>query len=93
MRSDIHQRIKKYPYYQLIFRWRHRGQELRIYWPVISPVAIIHVDFWIPGKYTDSKLNMELMNDICDMSQFVVVIPVTNESSAILADNLSNRCL
>ena len=27
------------------------------------------------------------MNDMCDMSQFVVVVPVTNESSATLAEN------
>ena len=55
-------------------------------WHVNSPFAIIHVDLWIPSKYTDSKGNMILMNDMCDISQFVVIISVTNESSTTFAD-------
>ena len=39
------------------------------------------------GKYTDSKGNIALMNAICDMLQFVVVVPVPDESSDILADH------
>ena len=31
------------------------------------------------GKYSDSKSNMAKMNDMCDMSQFVVAIPVTDQ--------------
>ena len=68
MRSDIHQWIKKYPHYHLNFRWRRRGQDLIFSWPVSSPFAIIHVYHWIPSKYTDSKVNMALMNAMCDMS-------------------------
>ena len=37
------------------------------------------------GHHTDNNCNMALMNAICDMSQFVVVVPVPDESSAILA--------
>ena len=33
------------------------------------------------------------MNAMCDMSQFVVVVPVTNESSAILAENFFQHVL
>ena len=33
------------------------------------------------------------MNAMCDMSQFVVVVPVTNESSAILAENCFQHVL
>ena len=57
---------------------------------VTSPFNIVYVDLWIHGKCTDSKGNMALMNDMCDMSQFVVVIPVTNEYSATLTDKYSN---
>ena len=53
-------------------------------WPVRSYFAIIHVDIWMPSKYTDSEGNMALMNDIYDMSQFVFVVSITNEASAIL---------
>ena len=87
MRSDIHQWIKDFPHCRLNFHWRRRGRELMFSWPVSSPFVIIHVDLWIPGKYTDSNGNMALMNAICDMSQFVVVVPVTNESSTTLAEN------
>ena len=52
-----------------------------------SLFAIFHVDLWMPGKYTYSKGNMVIRNTMCDMSQFVVVVPVINESFATLADN------
>ena len=45
------------------------------------------------GKYTDIKGNMALMNVICDMSQFVAVVPVPDESSAALADYLFQHAL
>ena len=59
-------------------------------WPVSSYFSVIHVDLWMPDKYTNSKGNMILMNAMCDISQFVVVVvvPVTNEYSATLAKNL-----
>ena len=55
-------------------------------WPLSIPFTILYVDLWLPGKYTDSKGNMVLMNAMCDMSQFIVVVPVPHESSATLAD-------
>ena len=45
------------------------------------------------GKYTDSNGNMALMNDMCDMSQLVVVVPITTESSATLAENYFQHVL
>ena len=62
-------------------------------WPVSSPFEIIHVDLWMPDKYTDSNGNMTLMNAMCAMSQFVVVVPVINESSSTLADNFFKHVL
>ena len=47
----------------------------------------------MPVKYTDSNGNMALMNVMCDMSQFVVVVIVTNESSATLAENFFQHAL
>ena len=86
LRFDIHRWIKECPHCQLTFRWRRRGQELMFSWPLSIPFAILHVDLWMPGKFTDSKGNTALMNAMCDMSQFVVVVPVPDESSATLAD-------
>ena len=69
----------------LTYRWRHRGQELMFSWPVSSPFAILYVDLWMPGHHTDPNGYMALINTMCDMSQFVVVVPVPNNSSATLA--------
>ena len=42
--------------------------------------AILHVEVWMPDKYIDIKSNMALINAICDISQFVVVVPVPDAS-------------
>ena len=78
--------IKQCAHCQLTFRWYRRNQELMFSWPVISPFPIINVEFWIPSKYPDSNGNMVLINAMCDMSQFVVVVPVPDEYSATLVD-------
>ena len=69
----------------LTYRQRRRIQELMFSWPVSYPFAILHVDLWMPGHHTDPNGYMALMNTMCDMSQFVVVVPVPDESSATLA--------
>ena len=56
-------------------------------WSLRIPFAIIYGDLWMPGKFTDSKGNTVLINAICDMSQFVVVVPVPDDSSATLPDH------
>ena len=38
-----------------------------------------------PGHFTDSDGNVALINIMCDMTQFVVVVPVPDETSATLA--------
>ena len=40
----------------------------------------------MPGKYTDSKSNMTSTNTMCDISRFVVVVPIPDESSATIID-------
>lgn len=39
----------------------------------------------MPSHHTDEHGNIALMNSMCKMSQFVVVVPVPDESSATLA--------
>ena len=53
--------------------------------PVSSKFAILHIDLWIIGHHVDSNGYMAFMNVMCEMSQFVVVVPGTVECSAILA--------
>ena len=50
----------------------------------LSSLAIIYVDLWVPGKCSDSKCNVASINDMCEITQFVVVILVINEVSTTL---------
>ena len=80
MRYEIHRWIKQCPNCQLTFHWRRRGQELMFSWSLSILFAILHVEVWMPDKYIDIKSNMALINAICDISQFVVVVPVPDAS-------------
>ena len=85
LRSDVADWIKQCAHCIITYRWRRRGQELMLSWPVSSPFAILHVDLWISVHHFNPNGNMTLMNAMCDMNQFVVVVPVPDESSATLA--------
>ena len=93
MRTDIKEWIHQCPHCVLINRWRRRGQKLVFSWPISSPFAILHVDLWMPVHHTDENGNMALMNSMCNMSQFVVVVPVLDESSATLASHFMQHVL
>ena len=77
MRNDIKEWIQQYPNCILTRRWHRRGQELMFSWPISSPFTIFHVDLWSPGHMADH--NIALMNTMCEMTQFVVVVPVPDE--------------
>ena len=62
-------------------------------WPVSSPFAILHADFWMPGYFEDRNGNVALMIVMCDMTQFVVVVPVPNEVASTLAENFMQHVL
>ena len=62
------------------------GSRRYVSWPVSSPFAIFHTDLWVPGYFTDSDSNVSLMNIMCDMTQFVVIVPVPDETLATLAE-------
>ena len=54
---------------------------------VSSPFDFLHVDLLIPSRHTYSNGYMALMNVMCDISQFVVVTLVPDESYATQASN------
>ena len=70
----------------LTYKWRLQGQEVISSWNVGSPFAILRTDLWIPGLFTNRNVNVILMNIICDITQFVIVVPVSNISAANLAE-------
>ena len=67
----------------LTYKWRRRGQEVIFSWSVSSPFVILHVDFCLPGNFTDSSGNVSLMNVKCEMTQFVIVVPDPNEKNLL----------
>ena len=75
----------KFPHCTLTHHWICRGQEVVFSCRLSSSFAILHINLWIPGYHTDNNGNMTLTNAIYDMSQFVVVVPVPDENSTILA--------
>ena len=62
-------------------------------WPVSSPFATLHADLWMAGYFTNSSGNVDLMNVICDMTQFVIVVPVLNETASTLTEYFMQHIL
>ena len=68
--------------------WKTRKSELYFLWPVTSPFYIMHVDIWSPGHRVDetSEQNViQLMNSMCDLTQFVISSIVKNINAEILS--------
>ena len=63
----------------ITYRWRRRDQELMFSWTVSSHFSILRVNLWLPWYRTDHNDNIALMNTMCDMSQFVVVVSVSDQ--------------
>ena len=55
-------------------------------WPISLPFVILHADLWLPGYFTHSSHHVALMNVIRDMTQFVIVVPLPNETTSTLAE-------
>ena len=63
------------------------------YWPISFPFAILHVDLWSLGHMADRNGSIALMNAMCDMTQFVVVVPGPDETSATLTSHSMQHVL
>ena len=93
MRADIKDWIQQCPNCILTCRWPRRGQELMFSWPIISSFAILHVDLWSPRHMTNQNGYIALMNTMYDIIQFVLVVPVPDETSATLASHSMQHVL
>ena len=93
IRTDIKDWVKQRPHCTLILKWWQRGQEVMLFWTISSPFAILHADLWLLGHFTNRNGSVALMNVICDMTQFVIVVPVSNETSATLTENFIQHVL
>ena len=84
MRKYIKAWVKQCTHCMLNYVWRRHDQEVMFSWPVSSPFSILHADPWIPDHFEDRGGNVALISLICDMTQFVVVVPVPNEVASTL---------
>ena len=62
-------------------------------WSISSPFAILHADLWLPCHFIDRNGNIALMNIMCDMTRFIIVIPVPNKTAATLAEHFIQHVL
>ena len=66
--------------------WRNRKSEMYFSWPVTTPFYIMHLDLWMPGKLVDNDGNtLQLLNCMCDLTQFVISILVSDARAEVLA--------
>ena len=93
LRSDISGWIKKCSPCMIMYRWRRREKKQILYWPISTPFVILHVDLWILCRYTDSNGYIVLMNVMCHVSRFVVVLSIPDEYSATLASHFMQHLL
>ena len=82
MRKDIKLWVKICGQCVAYNTWRNRKSEMYFSWPITTPFYIMHVDLWCPGKLVDDDgKTLQLMNCMCDLTQFVISIIVDDARS------------
>ena len=62
-------------------------------WLVSSLFAILHTDLQLLCHFTARNGNVVLMDIMCDMTQFIIVVLVSNKIVAILAEYFMQHVL
>ena len=82
IRKDIKDWLKQCAHCCAYNIWRDRKSEVYFSWLVTSPFYIMHLDFWMPRKLTNSAgQTIQLLNCMCDLTQFVVSVVVSDENA------------
>lgn len=76
--------LKACAHCQAYDRWKTRHSEVYFSWPVTCPFYIMHVDLWTAGNNSHIG-HGQLMNAMCDLSQFIISTPIENQSAEHLA--------
>ena len=85
MQSFIEDYVAKFPHCILANLCCATASKLMHSWPLDSPFSIIHIDIWYPGDKTDQDDNWYLLNTMCDMTQFMIMIPTPDIHTHTLA--------
>ena len=63
-------------------------------WPITTPFAIISVNVWQPGSVVNADGMVDILNSMCDMTQFIVMASIQNlEASHIVGVFMENVLL
>ena len=66
--------------------WVDRKQELHLYFPVTIQLYTMHVNLWAPGTaLSNNSSGHNLLNAMCDLTQFVVLTYTTETHAEHLA--------
>ena len=86
MREDIKQWVLKCAHFVSHNIWRSNKSEIHFSCPITVPFWTMNVDLWLSGVTLDTEGNkINLMNCMCDITQFVVLSPTTSTKSTVLS--------
>ena len=75
-RQDVIDWIKECAHCILTDKSVRRHSEVLFSWPVTTPMFVLHCDLWSPGSTVAESGASHLLSAMCDLTQFVVSVPV-----------------
>jgi hypothetical protein len=76
--QDIIDCIKEYPHCILTDKSVRRHSEVLFNWPVTAPMFVLYCNLWSPGSTLADSGASHLLSAMCDLTQFVISVPVTD---------------
>jgi len=92
-RQDVVDWIKECAHCILTDKSVRRHSEVLFSWPVTAPMFVLHCDLWSPGTIANESGATHLLSAMCDLTQFVVSVPVTDIHAHELARLLFQEVL
>jgi hypothetical protein len=92
-RQDVVDWIKECAHCILTDKSIRRHSEVLFSWPVTAPMFVLHCDLWSPGATVADSGASHLLSAMCDLTQFVVSVPVTDTHAHELARLLFQEVL
>ena len=86
LRKDVKEWVKGCARCVAHIAWRSPKSDLYFLAPVTTQFYIMHVDIWSPGHLVDTyKDTIQLMNLMCELTQFFISSVLRNINTEILA--------
>jgi hypothetical protein len=92
-RQDVVDWIKECAHCILTDKKVRRHSEVLFSWPVTAPMFVLHCDLWSPGAALSESGATHLLSAMCDLTQFVVSVPVSDTHAHELARLLFQEIL